>query len=111
MAQQTRRRLAAGQGRGPPASPTVLANSTGTVPATRIATRYTSGLAAAALAHSPWLRATVAVVMPQNGQGTPVSVRSGHGRPGQPVWATTAGYPAPRLAAPTANRETCSGTE
>jgi hypothetical protein len=42
-------------------------------------------LAAAALPHSPWLRATVAVVMPQNGQGTPVSVRSGHGRPGQPV--------------------------
>src|SRR5215472_13631673 len=111
MAQRTRRRFASGQGRGTPATPTVLATSTGRVPATRIATRYTSGLAAAALPHSPWLRATVAVVMPQNGQGTPVSARSGHGRPGQPVWATAAGYTAPRLAAPTANMQTCSGTE
>src|SRR5579871_1228405 len=111
MAQRTRRRVASGQGRGPPATPTVLATSTGRVQATRSTARYTSGLAAAARAHSPWLRAIVAVVMPQNGQGTPVSVRSGQGRPGQPVCATTAGYTAPRLAVPTANMETCSGTE
>jgi hypothetical protein len=55
--------------------------------------------------------ATVAVVIPQNGQGTPVSVRSGHGSPGQPVWAVTAGYTAPSAATPAANKETCSGTE
>ncbi len=53
--------------------------------------RQASGLALAAVAHSPCVIATVAVVRPQNGHGTPVSVRSGHGKPRPPVCAMILG--------------------
>ena len=67
------------------------AASTGAVATTSAAIRYANGLAAAAAPQLPCVSATVAVVMPQNGHGTPVSVRSGQGRPCPPVWAVSSG--------------------
>ena len=43
------------------------------------ATRTTNGLAAMAAPRSPAARPVAAVVIPQSGQGIPVSVRSGQG--------------------------------
>src|SRR5215469_7283452 len=76
-----RRRVRSDDGRGGDAIPATLESITGMVPATMIATRHTSGLVPAAVAHWPCASATVAVVRPQNGHGTPVSARSGHGIP------------------------------
>jgi hypothetical protein len=68
-----------------------LATSNGAVPAARIATRQASGLVVAAVTHWPCAIATVADVMPQNGHGTPVSARSGHGMPWFPSSAMSVG--------------------
>src|SRR5215472_10353975 len=111
MALRVRRRAAADHGRGGVVSPAALASSTGVVAITTAAARYASGLVLAAVTHWPWVSATVAVVRPQNGHGTPVRVRSGHGRPTAPVCAGITGDTAPMAPAQRPAIVMCSGTE
>src|SRR5262245_49608864 len=69
-----------------------------------------TGFAATASPTSPRARATAAVVRPQAGQGTPVSVRSGQGKP-SPVPLVTDGHTAAPTATSTPNPPRRSGTE
>ena len=49
---------------------------------------------------SPCSVASTLVVIPQSGHGTPVSVRSGHGRPAWPGSSGSSGAAQQRIAAP-----------
>ena len=77
----TRLRALGETGRGGAIKPANLAASNGAVATTITATRQVSELVMDAVDHCPCARATVAVVRPQNGHGTPVIARSGHGMP------------------------------
>jgi len=89
-----------------------------------VARNTTSGPATTASAASPkimglaenaaptWPRtsATAAVVIPHTGQGTPVIVRNGHGKPA-PVWSVNAGQSAAPTPTSRPKPPTRSGTE
>ncbi len=84
--------------------------TSGTAATASVASPKIMGLAEKAAAAWPRTSATAAVVRPHTGQGTPVSVRSGHGSPTPVCWVNAGQSAAPN---PTSRPKppTRSGTE